>query len=412
MDIGLRPKKRILPSEGEEVQPKCRKVFGHAYPSQRSHDGESRGDLASALPSGGLKAGHAKVDANAREPIQRAIVDLTLNAANEKLYGLYSNSTDDDDFCEIVSGPAAAGPAKPGAATRRAAAAPPPVWDLTTEATEDSSDSLLEISEPDADTGTSTVAPAAAAAATIMPVAAPAPAPRSVADAVTITTSARASPSTRTGICPVCQADDQDAVQRETMRAAERQLSAGTTVALLAPGGATSAAVAEAAAAAGPQCCASCRYCAALATVEAAQHQVCSIVARHPAHGGLRGWVFEVHHAASFNIEALRVGSSLRAERIELGGADIRVYDITDPRVTLAQAQLKACINPKNLRKLNHPKYAGLLKVVLLGFETKDGRRSSVLSYRGVSSAPISNAGLEAAVRLPGDHFFGLMWIK
>ncbi|GLC40709.1 hypothetical protein PLESTB_000030500 [Pleodorina starrii] len=157
--------------------------------------------------------------------------------------------------------------------------------------------------------------------------------------------------------------------------------------------------------------CPTCRALAAAAVVEAATQQAEEIREMHAlapvwVAGGL---IFEVHHTASFNIAAIRAGSPFRAERLERDGADISIYDMHDPRVTLAQAQLKASATPRYLRKLNQPRYDGLMKVVPWGHELKLSGRTSVLSYGGISSAPATLTALDKAVGDPARHFRGLL---
>jgi hypothetical protein len=98
-----------------------------------------------------------------------------------------------------------------------------------------------------------------------------------------------------------------------------------------------------------------------------------------------------------------------RAERIEKDAADIRIYSITDPRVTVALAQLKASANRGYLRRLNKSIYSGLLKIVPSGYEVVTSGRVAALSHGGVASVPASLRAMETAVADPQGHFCALL---
>ncbi|KXZ56689.1 hypothetical protein GPECTOR_1g620 [Gonium pectorale] len=129
--------------------------------------------------------------------------------------------------------------------------------------------------------------------------------------------------------------------------------------------------------------------------------------ARHSAEStaALCGRVFEVHVEATYNLDAVRKGSPYRAMRSD-GLTDVRIYHIDRPEDTLAQAQLKT-----HLHGLCGHKYDGLLRVAptdaLQSAQQLPVEVSPVLSYGGVSSAPIDNWGLEQAAAAPEAHFSG-----
>ncbi|GLC40694.1 hypothetical protein PLESTB_000031900 [Pleodorina starrii] len=340
----------------------------------------------------------------------KTVIDLTASCSKQVGGPVYADD-DDDDVCEIVAascGRVAAANAPTGGRSAK------PWYDLTsdTEDEDDGSDFCEVVAEEDDDdASTATTAGAYAAAGPSTTAAA------AHAAAASVAAVAAAEPSNAAGTrpscpCPGCLVADQDAVQQYNMKVATMQLRADVSVATTPPpvaGSDPRVAVLTG----GSRCCAQCRRLAALAVTEAAQKQVQAIVRLHSkaAIQAMQGFVFEVHHAASFNIAAIRAGSLLRAECMEFCFADIRIYDVTQPQATLAMAQLKSSRNSRTLAsKLNQPKYAELLKVVPSGLEAPAKGRMSVLSYDGISSAPISLSALEWAVIMPGDHFWNLVW--
>lgn len=90
---------------------------------------------------------------------------------------------------------------------------------------------------------------------------------------------------------------------------------------------------------------------------------------------------------------------------MEICAADIRLYDINSPRVSLARAQLKSSDKTLNVKKLRLQKYDGMLKVTLR--EMAKGARdwSSILLYDGVSSKPLSKEQLAGVFGNPRAHF-------
>lgn len=113
--------------------------------------------------------------------------------------------------------------------------------------------------------------------------------------------------------CSGCQAGNQARMYDLNLQASKRQLHASSTIVLLSPSDASqeAAEVEAITAMAGPHSCVGCRRMAMQAMADAAQARVCDIVRQHPL-GNPRGFLFEVHHAASFNIAAIRAGSLLR----------------------------------------------------------------------------------------------------
>ncbi|KXZ55571.1 hypothetical protein GPECTOR_2g1120 [Gonium pectorale] len=153
------------------------------------------------------------------------------------------------------------------------------------------------------------------------------------------------------------------------------------------------------------------RRAALVAAVLAAMQAAQRLKLQHPRApaGVLRGFMFEIHHAASFSLAAVRAGSPLRAEVVERNGADIRVYDSTDPRATLARAQAKTSSSSKARRQLDAAKYDGMIKLVPKGMERPAAGHTSVLSYGGISSVPIDAEAIGAAVSDPDAHFAALL---
>ncbi|KAG2495330.1 hypothetical protein HYH03_006600 [Edaphochlamys debaryana] len=133
----------------------------------------------------------------------------------------------------------------------------------------------------------------------------------------------------------------------------------------------------------------------------ARSEQILATHAKAPANVQ-RGFINEVHHETSFNVNAIKQGASVRAQPVPgNAAADISIVDGTK---TVAEVQTKSYKSGKALRvALNKPKYDGMQKV---GNADVNARGvADRITAGGVSSDPLTLAEGNAATADPTVHF-------